>query len=243
MDDDDSAGLDLRPLPRIPEKHRQRAAQRDEDLLLIRVEVAAAAGVGRLAPHPRPRLGHVRRLRQRGGVAGLLALVSRPLLPVEIGVMDDVPGHGATIPSAPMAEPRPAALPPAERTIGQLVAESIQFYGAHFWACLVLGVAPAAIAVAFTQVSHRTALVLAPTLSSALISATFVYASTLVLEASPPRRILVVAWLIGWLVFAPVPFLVLAFIVPGLLWVSALGLVVPVVVTEDVPPRAALSRA
>jgi hypothetical protein len=142
-----------------------------------------------------------------------------------------------------MAEPRPAALPPAERTIGQLVAESIQFYGAHFWACLVLGVPAATIAVAFTQVSHRTALLLAPTVSAAIISATFVYASTLVLEASPPRRSLVAAWLIGWLVFAPVPFLVLAFIVPGLLWLAALGLVVPVLVTEDVRLRAAFSRA
>jgi hypothetical protein len=142
-----------------------------------------------------------------------------------------------------MAEPRPAALPPAERTIGQLVAESIQFYGAHFWACLVLGVPAATIAVAFTQVSHRTALLLAPTVSAALISATFVYASTLVLEASPPRRSLVAAWLIGWLVFAPVPFLVLAFIVPGLLWLAALGLVVPVLVTEDVGLRAAFLRA
>jgi hypothetical protein len=142
-----------------------------------------------------------------------------------------------------MAEPRPAALPPAERTVGQLVAESIQFYTGHFWACLLLGVPAAVIAVVFTQVSHRAALLLAPTVSAALISATFVYASVLVLEASPPRRRLVAAWLIGWLVFAPVPFLVIAFIVPGLLWLAALGLVVPVLVTEDVSLRAALPRA
>ena len=142
-----------------------------------------------------------------------------------------------------MAELRPVALPPAERTIGQLVAESIQFYGAHFWDCLVLGVPAAAVAVVFTQVSRRTGLLLAPTLSAALISATFVRASVLVLEASPPRRSLVTAWLIGWLVFAPVPFLVIAFIVPGLLWLAALGLVVPVLVAEEVPPRVALSRA
>jgi hypothetical protein len=142
-----------------------------------------------------------------------------------------------------MAEPRPAALPPAERTVGQLVAESIQFYGGRFWTCLVLGVPAALIAVVFTQVSHRAALILAPTLSAALISATFVYASVLVLAASPVRRRLVAAWLIGWLVFAPVPFLVIAFIVPGLLWLAALGLVVPVLVVEDVPLRSALPRA
>jgi hypothetical protein len=152
-----------------------------------------------------------------------------------------MPSLEDTVP--PMAEPRPAALPPAERTIGQLVAESIQFYGARFWACLALGVPAAAVAVVFTQVSRRTELLLAPTVSAAVISATFVLASVLVLEASPPRRRLVAAWLIGWLVFAPVPFLVIAFIVPALVWLAALGLVVPVLVAEDVPLRAALPRA
>jgi hypothetical protein len=142
-----------------------------------------------------------------------------------------------------MAEPRPAALPPAQRTIGQLVAESIHFYGAHFWACLVLGVPAAAIAVVFTNVSRHIQLLLAPTLSAALISATFAWACALVLEAAPPRRRLLAAWLMGWLVFAPVPFLVLAFVVPGLLWLAALGLVVPVLIVEDVSPGAALPRA
>jgi hypothetical protein len=142
-----------------------------------------------------------------------------------------------------MAEPRPAALPPAERTVGQLVAETIQFYGARFWLCLVLGVPAAAVAVVFKNVSRHTQLLLAPTLSAALISATFVCASVLVLEASPSRRRLLVAWVIGWLVFAPVPFLVLGFVVPGLLWLAALGLVVPVLVAEDVPVRGAPRRA
>jgi hypothetical protein len=142
-----------------------------------------------------------------------------------------------------MAQPRPAALPPAERTVGQLVAESIQFYGARFWACLLMGVPAAVIAVVFTQVSRRVGLVLAPTLSAALISATFVYACTVVLRASPPRRALVAAWLVGWLVFAPAPFLVIAFVIPGLVWLAALGLVVPVMVKEELSPRAGLSRA
>ena len=142
-----------------------------------------------------------------------------------------------------MAEPRPAALPPAERTIGQLVAESIHFYGQRFWACLVLGIPAAANAVIFRQVSHRTALLLAPTLSAALISATFVWACTIVLEAMPSRRRLLAAWLLGWLVFAPVPLLVLAFVIPGLIWLAALGLVVPVVVVEEIPVRSALQRA
>jgi hypothetical protein len=142
-----------------------------------------------------------------------------------------------------MAEPRPAALPPAERTIGQLVAETIRFYGEHFWGCLSLGLAPAALAVVGANVSRLTALILSPTLFGALLSATFVGASVLVLERRPARRRLLVTWLVGWLVFAPVPFLVLAFVLPGLAWLAAVGLVVPVLVVEDLSPRAAVVRA
>ena len=142
-----------------------------------------------------------------------------------------------------MAELRPVALPPAERTIGQLVAESIRFYGEHFWGSLALGLAPAALAVATANVSRRTAFILSPTLFGALLSATYVYASVLVLGSRPSRERLVVAWLAGWLAFAPVPFLVLAYIVPGLVWLAAFALLVPVIVVEDVSLRQAPSRA
>jgi hypothetical protein len=142
-----------------------------------------------------------------------------------------------------MAELRPVALPPAERTIGQLVAESIRFFGEHFWSCLSLGLAPATLAVLGANVSRWTALVLSPTLFGALLSATFVGACMLVLDGRPSRSRIVVAWLAGWVVFAPVPFLVLAFVVPGIAWLASLGLVVPVLVVEDAPLRGALARA
>ncbi len=142
-----------------------------------------------------------------------------------------------------MAELRPVALPPAERTVGQLVAESIRFYGERFKTALLLGLAPAALVVVFANVSRRTSLLLAPTLSAALLSATYVGACMLVLGARPPRPRLVVAWLVGWVVFAPVPFLVIAFVLPGVAWVAAVGLVVPALVVEEIPSRAALARA
>ena len=142
-----------------------------------------------------------------------------------------------------MAESRPAALPPAERTIGQLVGESIRFYGEHFWHCLALGLAPAALAVVGANVSRTVAVVLSPTLFGALLSATYVAASVLVLERRPDNRRIAVAWVAGWLVFAPVPFLVLGFVVPGVAWLAALGLVVPVLIVEDPPLRAAFRRA
>jgi hypothetical protein len=141
-----------------------------------------------------------------------------------------------------MAELRPVALPPAERTIGQLVAESIRFYGEHFWKSLVFGLAPAAAAVVGANVSRRTALVLTPTVFGALLSATYVYASVVVLGDRPPRNRLVLAWLAGWVVFAVASFLVLAYVLPGLAWLAALALLVPVLVTEGLPLRASVSR-
>jgi hypothetical protein len=142
-----------------------------------------------------------------------------------------------------MAELRPVALPPAERTIGQLVAESIRFYGDHFWPSLSLGLGPATLAIIGANVSRSIAVVLSPTRFGALLSASFVGGSVLVLERRPARSRLVTAWLVCWLVFAPVPVLVLAFVLPGLAWLAAVGLAVPVLVVEDVRPRRAFARA
>ena len=141
------------------------------------------------------------------------------------------------------AEPRPAALPPGERTVGQLVAESIRAYGEHFVRGLAIGVAPAALALLTAHVSRDVELVLAPTLYGAALSGSYVAACVLVLGRRPSNRRLVVAWLIGWLVFAPAPYLVFAFVLPALAWLAAFGLVVPVLVVEDIKPRAAFGRA
>jgi hypothetical protein len=142
-----------------------------------------------------------------------------------------------------MAEPRPAALPPAERTIGQLVAESIRFYGDHFWESLAFGLAPAIAAAVGANVSRRMVIILTPTVFGALLSATFAYASVVVLEVRPARKRLVLAWLAGWLVFAVASFLVLAYVLPGLAWLAAFALLIPVLVNEPLPLRAAVSRA
>jgi hypothetical protein len=140
-------------------------------------------------------------------------------------------------------EAHPAALPPAERTVGQLVAESIRFYQQRFPPVLLLGVIPAALAVVTANVSRNVSLVLAPTVYGSLLSIAYVAASVIVLERMPGARRLAVAWLVGWAVFAPVPFLVVAFVLPALLWLAAVGLVVPVLVVEELPVRAAISRA
>ena len=92
------------------------------------------------------------------------------------------------------------------------------------------------------NVSRRTAFILSPTLFAALLSATFVYASLLVL-GNRPRGAAVVAGLAGWVAFAPVPFLVLACVLPGLLWLAAFGAARAGVGRRGVPPGAAVVRA
>jgi hypothetical protein len=147
-------------------------------------------------------------------------------------------------PTYPRAgEPRPAALPPAERTVGQLVAESIRIYGERFRRALLLGIVPAVLVVVGAHASKALVLILAPTLTAALVSASYVGACVLVLERRPSNRRLLVAWLVGWLVFVPAPFLVFAFVLPALAWLAAFGLVVPVLVVEEIAPRAAFARA
>jgi hypothetical protein len=147
-------------------------------------------------------------------------------------------------PTYPRAgEPRPAALPPGERTVGQLVAESVRFYGENFVRCLLLGVPPALLAVVTANVSKLLGLILAPTVYGALLSCSLVGACVMLLERRPPTRRLVTAGVVGWLVFVPVPFLALAFVLPALMWLAAVGLVVPVLVAEKLSPRDSLRRA
>jgi hypothetical protein len=143
-----------------------------------------------------------------------------------------------------VADSRPVALPPAERTVGQLVGETVRFYEDHFWGAIAVGVPPAVLAATTAHhVSRGLALVLAPTVFAAVLSASFVGAAVVVFGRRPPNARLVAAWLTGWVVIAPVPFLVIAFVLPGIAWLAALGLVVPVLVVEDLGPRAALGRA
>jgi hypothetical protein len=140
-------------------------------------------------------------------------------------------------------EPRPAALPPEDRTVGQLVAESVRLYGEQFVRGLAIGVLPAALAFLTAHVSRRLWFVLAPTVYDVLLSAAYVAACVLVLEVRPSGVRLLRAWAMGCLVFAPVPFLLLLFLLPALAWLAALGLVVPVLLVEQVSLRNAFTRA
>ena len=226
MDGDEPARLDVDALRRVLEQQRQRAAERHEDLLLVRVDVPAAARVRRDTATCARATGQLRGVGDRRLAARRLARAWRlALLPLQVGGVDDVEGHrprrypprAMARPTYPRAgEPRPAALPPAERTVGQLVAESIRIYGEHFAALPRSASRRPCSRSSSAHVSQALVLVLAPTLDGALLSASFVGACVLVLERRPSDRAARASpGSSAGSSSSPVPFLVLAFILPG----------------------------
>src|SRR5436190_1900886 len=121
----------------------------------------------------------------------------------------------------------PEALPPGERTVGQLIAESIRAYGAHFPRLLPLGL-PFAAATQLTlghSVRAQTAGLLA---LSPLVALADVLACRIVLGA----RIAWTAYALALVLFLPVPILVYAFVVPAFAWLALVGLAVPAAMVE-----------
>jgi hypothetical protein len=135
--------------------------------------------------------------------------------------------------------PLPPPLPPAERPVGQLVAEAIRLYARRPFAALALGVGPALINV-LARVSEQASLVVIPLVGGLVVSTSVVGACLL----ADPRRVRPLAALVtGALVFVPVPFLAIFFVLPALVWLALVGLVVPVLVYEGGSVRDALVRA
>lgn len=138
--------------------------------------------------------------------------------------------------------PLPPPLPPAQRTVGQLVGEAIRAYGARFWGSLVLGIpVVAANAVVWRRSSQDLGLLLLP-LTSLLVSISYVLAVGMVNGVSVRSRQGLVAYTVAVLVFLPVPLFVAVFILPGLIWLSLFGLAVPAVLVEGLGVKAALKR-
>jgi len=138
--------------------------------------------------------------------------------------------------------PLPPPLPPAKRTVGQLVGEAIRAYGAHFWQGLLLGI-PVVLAngLVWRQSADDRGLVLVPA-TALLISVSYLLAVGQVNGVSVRSSRGVLAYVVAVLVFLPVPLLVAIFILPALVWLSLFGLAVPAVLVEGLGVRAALAR-
>jgi hypothetical protein len=136
--------------------------------------------------------------------------------------------------------PLPAPLPPAERTVGQLVAESIRLYGRHFMRALPLGVVVAAVNQLTVDASRY--LVAAVLLAAApVFSAAYGYASQLDAER-PPARSWLIAIAAGSLVFVPAALLFPWFALAAVLWLGLVGLAVPAAMREGTSFTGSLRR-
>ena len=138
-------------------------------------------------------------------------------------------------------QPLPAALPPATRTVGQLIAETIRLYGGRFWAVLPLGAVFCAIDVASFDRSILVQTLILWAFAPAFAAA-FVYASGIAAGERPPRGAALTAFRVGLLVFVPFPVLVRIFVLPGIVWFALVGLAVPAAALERLGFLAALRR-
>jgi hypothetical protein len=136
----------------------------------------------------------------------------------------------------------PPPLPPEQRTVGQLVAETIRLYREHPFAALALGLAPAALDAAAAVLSRTAEFVLIPVAGALLLTPAFIGASLLASGARPPRDAMAAAYAAGALIWLPFPLLAVVFVLPGLAWLALVGLAVPAAVIEDLRLRAAFRR-
>lgn len=155
--------------------------------------------------------------------------------------------------------PAPAPLPPAARTIGQLVAETLKLYGRRFWPALALGlpvallnqvyltrVDPTAVAEDVGRVTTPDVwfLVLLYVASAPLFSFAFAAASQIAAgESRPPLRAWATAVTVGTVVFLPAAVLLPTAYFLAVAWLALVGLVVPVCVLERREARQAVVRA
>jgi hypothetical protein len=136
-----------------------------------------------------------------------------------------------------VAESRPAALPPAERTVGQLVAESIRYYGDHFWAVVVLGVPFLVVDVLSLNASVAVQTLVAWAVGPVLCAA-YVRACMLVNRTFWSWR----AYAVALVIYVPFPILVRLYVLPGIVWFALIGLAVPAALVEGLGVLAALRR-
>jgi hypothetical protein len=132
----------------------------------------------------------------------------------------------------------PPPLPPGERTIGQLIAESIRAYGNRFWAVLPLGIPFAAADQLVASQPTAGYEILIYLLLGPLFVAAYIRACTIIYGAAVNRT----AVLVALLIWVPFPILRAVYTLPGLAWLAFIGLAVPAAMIERTAFRDSLIR-
>ena len=140
------------------------------------------------------------------------------------------------LPCAAVAETRPAALPPAERTVGQVVAESIRFYGDHFWKVLALGLPFVLLDLLSWQEAWWKQVVVGWVVGP-LICFAYIRAAMLVNGSFWSWR----AYVAALVIYLPYPVLGV-YILPAVVYFALVGLGIPDALRADEGPRYAVRR-
>ena len=139
-------------------------------------------------------------------------------------------------------EPRPPALPPETRTVGQLVAESLQLYRRNFWPSLALGLPIAVIDTTMPEFHGHAQLVYACIAGAVLITLAYIGGCAIAAGKRPSRRDFFVAYGLGVAIFVPFPLLAIGLILPGAAWLALVGLSVPAVLDRQLGAKDAVRR-
>lgn len=132
----------------------------------------------------------------------------------------------------------PPPLPPAERTVGQVVGESIRAYGDQFWRLIGTGIPWAAADQAAATYHSLLAQIPIFWVAGPFITASYVYACARVHRVRPTWTV----FLVGLVIYVPFPVLRAGFGIPAVAWFAFVGLAVPASLVERLPFRAAFER-
>lgn len=131
---------------------------------------------------------------------------------------------------------------PANRTVGQLVADAIRLYRGRFFPSLLLGVVVAAFnQLAIGQGTEIQAALLV--IAAPFFTLAYIGACALASVTRPTRGTFLSTFGVGVIVFLPVGMLVWVFVLPALAWLAFTGLAVPAALLERRGTRDALRRA
>src|SRR5207247_4856454 len=97
----------------------------------------------------------------------------------------------------------PPPLPPETRTVGQLVAEAIRLYGAHFWPSLALGIGPGLLGIAAAELDGVTRVVVVVGIGPLVLASSYAGAVALVRPIGRGHSV-AVALAVGYLAFMPI---------------------------------------
>jgi len=139
-------------------------------------------------------------------------------------------------------EPRPPALPPETRTVGQLVAETVQLYRRRFCPSLALGLPIAVIDTTMPEFGGVTQLAYACTAGAVLITLAYIGGCAIAAGTRPNRRDFFVAYGVGAVIFVPFPLFAIGLILPGAAWLALVGLSVPAVLNLHLGPKDGIRR-